>query len=75
MLDAFKRGLRRLRQGSEFFDLILAVSHTQTQVVFLAHPLYAQAIREALVTQSFYHLQSILSRCSNTEVCHFDVSR
>jgi len=30
---------------------------------------YAQAIREKLVTQSFNHLQSIHSRCSDTEVC------
>jgi len=35
----------------------------------LANPLYAQAIREKISYSVFYHLQSIHSRCSDTEVC------
>ena len=48
--------------------------YTQTLVVLLAHPLYAHSIREERtsysVIQLFDHLQSIHSRCSDTEVCH-----
>ena len=70
MLETFKRGFRRWRQGSQ-----VSVLHRQTLVVFLAHPLYAQAIRAAFNIQLLDHLQSIHSRWSDTEVCHFDVSR
>jgi len=44
-----------------------SVLHTHSSCL-LANPLYAQAIREKSVTQLFYHLQSIHSRCSDTEV-------
>ena len=42
--------------------------HTHSSCL-LANPLYAQAIREKSVIQLFDHLQSIHSRCSDTEVC------
>jgi len=46
MLEVFKRGFRRLRQGgSGRFDLILTVLDTEILVVLLAHPLHAQAVR------------------------------
>jgi len=68
-LRRFKCTLRRfecfrcLRQGSR-----LSFTHTHSSC-WLAHPLYARAIREKSVTQIFNHLQSIDSRCSDTEVC------
>ena len=63
-----KGGFRRLRRGPRLS------LHTHSSCL-LADPLYAQTIREKLVTQSFDHLQSIHSRCSDTEVCLVDVSR
>ena len=63
MLETFKKGFRRLiRGGTQFY------THTHSSWL-LANPLYTQAIRQKSVTQLFYHLQSIHSRCSETEVC------